>query len=148
MNANAPVQQPTAKVPQQRLRRRAEFLRAAKSGLQHSSRMFKLQAAARGGDDRGPARFGFTVTKKTAGAVGRNRIRRRLKEALRLSGAPAALPGYDYVFIARPGALTAPFPELLSQMADGLARLGHQARLGPRKNSPHRHNSNDRPSAP
>lgn len=142
MNANAPAQQPPAKVPQQRLRRRAEFLRAAKSGLQHSGRAFKLQAAAREGDDKGPARFGFTVTKKTAGAVGRNRIRRRLKEALRLSGAPAALPGYDYVFIARPGALTASFPELLSQMADGLARLR------PRKTSLHRPNSKDRPSAP
>lgn len=142
MEPNAPAQRSTANVPQQRLRRRSEFLRAAKSGLHYSSRSFKLQAAARDADDRGPARFGFTVTKKTAGAVGRNRIRRRLKEALRLSGAPAALPGYDYVFVARPGALTAPFSELLSQMADGLAKLR------PRKNSPQRHNSKHRPSAP
>ncbi|PWB83595.1 MAG: ribonuclease P protein component [Methylocystaceae bacterium] len=141
MSANAPAPRSTAKIPQERLRRRREFLRAAKSGLHHSSRVFKLQAVARAADDGGPARFGFTVTKKIAGAVGRNRIRRRLKEALRLSGAPAALPGYDYVFIARPGALTAPFSELVSQIANTLAKLEV------RETSPHRRNSKDRPSA-
>jgi ribonuclease P protein component len=141
MNDSAPAERPTAK-RQQRLRRRSEFLRAAKSGLSYSTRAFKLQAAARENDTHGPPRFGFTVTKKTAGAVGRNRIRRRLKEALRLSGAPAALPGFDYVFLARPGALTAPFPDLVAQMTDGLAKLK------PRNNAPHRHNSKNRPSAP
>lgn len=147
MNSNALAPRPTANSPQQRLRRRGEFLRAAKSGLAYSTRSFKIQAAAREADDKGPARFGFTVTKKTAGAVGRNRIRRRLKEALRLSGAPAALPGYDYVFVARSGALTAPFAELLSQMAEGLARLKPR-KNAPHKNAPHRHNPKDRPSAP
>ena len=39
------------------------------------------------------------------------------------SGALAALPGHDYVFIARGAALTAPFAELPTQMAEGLARL-------------------------
>lgn len=141
MSANAPARASTANIPQERLRRRREFVRAAKSGVSHSSRAFKLQAAAREGDDRGPARFGFTVTKKVAGAVGRNRIRRRLKEALRVSGAPAALPGYDYVFIARLGALTTPFRELVSQMADGLAKLRT------RETIPQRRNSKDRPSA-
>lgn len=106
----------------QRLRRRREFLRAAKSGLSRGARAFKLQAAAREGGDTGPPRFGFTVTKKIAGAVGRNRIRRRLKEALRLCGV-SGLPGYDYVFVARPDALTTPFPELTAQIVDGLAKL-------------------------
>lgn len=138
MSTHAPARK--AKAPQ-RLRRRRDFLRAAKSGLQQGGRIFKLQAAARDGSDLDPPRFGFTVTKKTAGAVGRNRIRRRLREALRLGGAAQALPGYDYVFIARPGALTAPFPELLTQIAEGLARLK------PRKQAPHRNNSKDRPSA-
>ncbi|ATQ67941.1 MULTISPECIES: ribonuclease P protein component [Methylosinus] len=112
----------------ERLRRRREFLRAAKSGLQRSGgAAFKLQAAAREGDDEAPPRFGLTVTKKVAGAVGRNRIRRRLREALRLCGAAGALPGYDYVFIARPGALTMPFAELEAQMAEALAKLRPRA---------------------
>jgi ribonuclease P protein component len=131
----APAGTTAAKPAPERLRRRREFLRAAKSGLHHGARAFKLQAAAREASDEGPPRFGFTVTKKIAGAVGRNRIRRRLKEALRLSGAAGALPGYDYVFIARPGALTMPFSELAAQIAEAMTKLR------PRMHGPHRRNS-------
>lgn len=127
----------TRKTKPQRLRRRREFLRAAKSGLSRGARAFKLQAAARERGDTGPPRFGFTVTKKIAGAVGRNRIRRRLKEALRLCGV-SGLPGYDYVFVARPDALTTPFPDLTAEIVDGLAKLR------PDENR-RRRNSKDRP---
>lgn len=131
----APAGTMEAKRTPERLRRRREFLRAAQSGLHQSGRAFKLQAAAREGGDEAPPRFGFTVTKKVAGAVGRNRIRRRLKEALRLSGAADALPGYDYVLIARPGALNLPFSELVAQIAETLAKLR------PRTHGPHRRNT-------
>jgi len=133
----------TTKTKPRRLRKRREFLRAAASGLSRGARAFKLQAAAREGGDADPPRFGFTVTKKTAGAVGRNRIRRRLKEALRLTGA-SGLPGYDYVFVARPDALTAPFPELTAQIVDGLAKLRPDDKTTRR----HHRNSKDRPQAP
>jgi ribonuclease P protein component len=126
-----------AKPAPERLRRRREFLHAARSGLQQGGRAFKLQAAAREERDEDPPRFGFTVTKKIAGSVGRNRIRRRLKEALRQSGAAGALPGYDYVFIARPGALTMPFWELVALTAEALAKLR------PRKQGPDRRNSRE-----
>jgi len=75
--------------PPERLRRRSDYLRAAQSGQSRQSRAFKLQMAMRDEKSLGAPRFGFTVTKKVAGAVGRNRIRRRLKEALRV---PAPLP--------------------------------------------------------
>ena len=52
-----------------------------------------------------PPRFGFTVTKQFGGAVQRNLIRRRLKEALRLLKPLPARPGHDYVILARPEAL-------------------------------------------
>ncbi|ARN80199.1 ribonuclease P protein component [Methylocystis bryophila] len=110
------------KSPPARLRRRSEFLRAAASGLSRSSRAFKLQMAARE-DASDEPRFGVTVTKRVAKAVGRNRIRRRLKEALRLSGALAAAQGYDYVLVARREALTAPFSALEAQMAQTFRRL-------------------------
>lgn len=57
-------------------------------------------------------RFGFTATKRLGGAVLRNRARRRLKEAVRKLAGKLASPGYDYVVIARQGALTRQFEDL------------------------------------
>jgi ribonuclease P protein component len=137
MDASAePIE--TASAPQ-RLRRRKDFVRAAASGVAQHARAFKLQMAARPEDSSGEPRFGFTVTKKTAGAVGRNRIRRRLKEALRLSKGLAAQSGHDYVFIARHAALSAPFPELMTQMAETLHRVhGRGGAAAKRRNPNHR----------
>lgn len=138
MSAQAPAGQRSANVALERLRRRSEFVRAAKSGLSCQAGAFKLQAARRESDG-GPPRFGFTVTKKTGNAVARNRIRRRLREALRRCGPGRAHDGHDYVFIARREALTVPFPDLVAQMAKGLARL----EAG--KKNPHERNSKGRP---
>jgi ribonuclease P protein component len=104
-----------------RLRRRAEFLAAAK-GLRHNMRAFSLQAVRR--SESGEARFGFTATKKTGNAVERARIRRRLREAIRTTEALPVREGHDYVFVARREALTTPFAELSSQIARALAELG------------------------
>lgn len=68
-------------------------------------------------------RAGFTVTKKLGGAVARNRIRRRLKEAVRAVGPDAARPGYDYVFIARRRAATRNYRALLDDVKRGLLSL-------------------------
>ena len=45
----------------------------------------------------GPARVGFTVTKKVGNAVIRNRTRRRLKEAARLLFGERPVSGVDLV---------------------------------------------------
>jgi ribonuclease P protein component len=142
MSKDAPASSRSAGHKPERLRRRRDFIGAAKSGVAQSRRAFKLQRAARAQGDRAPPRFGFTVTKKISGAVGRNRIRRRLKEALRLSQGLPALPGHDYVFVARAPALTARFPELLSQMADAFAKLSADV------DALKRHNPRNRLSAP
>ena len=133
MSKDAPAESPSAGKPEI-LRHRRDFIRASKSGATQSRRAFKLQCAARAEDDIAPPRFGFTVTKKISGAVGRNRIRRRLKEALRLSRRLPARPGHDYVFIARGAALATPFPELLSQMADAFAKLDADVAAAKRRN--------------
>ena len=67
-----------------RLRRRADFQRVAR-GRRANAESFALQARARADAEIGEAspRVGFTVTRKIGGAVERNRIRRRLKAALR-----------------------------------------------------------------
>ena len=58
---------------------------------------------ASGPDPSAPSRLGITVTRKVGGAVQRNRIKRIVREAFRLS--PDRLPhGVDLVVIAKPGA--------------------------------------------
>ena len=81
----------------ERLKVRRDFISVA-SGRKVSKRAFVLQSRQRGDDL--PARIGFTVTKRTAKkAVERNRIRRRLKEAVRLMAGRFVQPGLDYVLI-------------------------------------------------
>lgn len=71
-----------------------------------------LQARKRTENDGTVARFGFTATKRLGGAALRNRARRRLKETVRILAGELARPGYDYVVIARRGALTRSFEDL------------------------------------
>ena len=58
------------------------------------------------------ARVGFTVTKKVGNAVVRNRVRRRLKEAVRVLAAGDMQPGNDYVIVGREELLTVPFADI------------------------------------
>ena len=106
----------------ERLKRRAEF-KAVAGGKRVARTAFVLQALKVAGDspDR-PARVGFTVTKKIGNAVVRNRIRRRLREAVR---AAAVRPdsATDYVLVGRLPALTLQFRELVTDLEGGFAAL-------------------------
>ena len=104
----------------ERLKRRKEFLAAA-AGAKASTAGFVLQVRPRG--DAGPARFGFTVSKKVGGAVERNRVRRRLREIVRLSAAQSLHGGSDYVMVGRRAALDMSFSRLAEDYAGALARL-------------------------
>jgi ribonuclease P protein component len=143
MTTDAPADSHACNKAPARLRRRADFVRASKTGARLSARLFTLQMAGRAAADEAAEapRFGFTVTKKVAGAVGRNRIRRRLKEALRVGGDLGARPDRDYVFVARREALHAPFADIVTQMAEGFARLDERAAPNPRRKR------KDRPAA-
>ena len=80
-----------------------------------------LQARARtetGDANGGPPRFGFTATRRIGTAVARNRARRRLKESIRRVAESHARPGYDYVVIARQGALTRSFANMQKDLQD------------------------------
>jgi ribonuclease P protein component len=93
-----------------RLKSRPEFLRV-REGERRKGRYFILEVLDRKAPDE-PPRAGFTVTKKQGNAVERNRIRRRLREAVRLSAQFAMQPGHDYVIVGHREALGAPFDEL------------------------------------
>ncbi len=68
-------------------------------------------------------RFGLTVTKKLGNAVVRNRIRRRLREALRAGALDQARQGFDYVVIGRQAALKRPFDQLVTDMRVSLGKV-------------------------
>ena len=72
----------------------------------------------------GPARLGFTVTKKVGNAVIRNRTRRRLKEAARLLLRERGVTATDLVMIGRDGTRARPFTMLMDDMARALAKAG------------------------
>jgi len=110
------------------LKRRREYLAAAR-GLKAGRDAFLLQAVRRGGGDAsGEIGVGITVTRKIGGAVVRNRARRRLREALRRVLPGPARAGHDYVVVARPGALSQPFVDLVRDL--GSAIRGLSGRLG------------------
>lgn len=137
------------------LKKRAEFQRV-RGGQRWSGRGFLAegkrreiaQADSAPGDgsprdgaprDGAPAsdvtRFGFTVSKKVGKAVERNRIKRRLKEALRLLPAELAPIATDVVVVARRPALDMDFTDLTADVRAALARLktGGLAQDGQRK---------------
>jgi ribonuclease P protein component len=68
-------------------------------------------------------RFGLSTGRKLGGAVVRNRIRRRLREALRVM-APSFQPGWDVLFIARPALVEADHDALVGAVRRLLTRGG------------------------
>jgi ribonuclease P protein component len=107
-----------------RLKTRAEFLHV-RGGARHAVPSLVLQARRRDGndEDRHLARFGFTATKGLGGAVVRNRARRRLKEAVRLTAPDHAVEGYDYVLIAREGTVQRRFADLIKDLERALIKV-------------------------
>lgn len=63
------------------------------------------------------------MTRKIGNAVVRNRIRRRLREAIRAAAPGHARAGTDYVLVARAAALTLHFDRLVTDLTSGFAAL-------------------------
>jgi len=102
-----------------RLTKRADFL---KLGRGPAVRMpgFVLQYLKE--QMVGEATIGFTVTKRQGNAAERNRIKRRLKEAVRLSHANAPFAPGEYVVIGRKESLVLPFKVLKENIAKAFAK--------------------------
>ena len=113
------------------LKRRAQFLRIRK-GARWATSAFVLEAKRRDdepADAQAEPRFGFTVTKQIGKAVERNRIRRRLKAAVKDVQMAHARSDFDYVLIARRPALTSAYTVLVSDLVTALERV-HRTSAG------------------
>lgn len=105
-----------------RLRANADFQRVRRVGKSVANSWLVLIQAP---SPTGQSRFGFAVGKKLGGAVERNKIKRRLREHLRLHLQEGHLrPGVDVVIIARSAASSADYETLGGALDQLLGRAG------------------------
>jgi ribonuclease P protein component len=96
-----------------RLLRHADFELVYKQGRRHFAPHMTVFYLERGKSDSGSGglRVGFTVGRVLGGAVVRNRMKRRLREAVRLHRPASAMP-VDVVINPKKSLLTADFGDL------------------------------------
>lgn len=102
-----------------RLRRREDFAAVHRRGRSWANALLVVRALPNG---LAQTRVGFSISKRVGNAVVRNRIKRRLREAIRALSPRA---GHDLVLIAREPAGAADFQVLQA----GLRSLLGRARL-------------------
>lgn len=105
-----------------RLRRPEDFRRLRERAPRSwATPLLVLYAAP---NDAAACRVGVTVGKRVArSAVRRNRLRRRVREALRLRY-PRLAPGHDLLLIARPASAGASWADLAAAVDTLLRRAG------------------------
>jgi ribonuclease P protein component len=99
------------------LKKRREF-KEASGGVRYSTPAFTMlrRPGALDGSRDAP-RFGLTVTKKLGNSPARNRIRRRLRAAIRAAAPQLPKQGIDLVILARQEAIAIAFITLVADVA-------------------------------
>lgn len=102
-----------------RLRRSREFARVRRAGRSAGTSLLVLYVLPR----RSPqARVGFSVSKRVGNAVVRNRVKRHMREAIRLH-LPQLRSGQDLVLIARPSAAAARHQQVVESVTYLLRKM-------------------------
>ncbi len=101
---------------QSRLTARDQFVAVYESGHAQVDKFLVVRVLSNGLDI---SRLGFSVTKSVGKAVARNRVRRLLKEAVRVF---EIKPGFDIVFIARSRCVDASYHQMLNSVGKLLSR--------------------------
>jgi len=112
-----------------RLLRRAEFDAVYQGGRRRAGREFTVFLRPNGLE---LSRFGWSIKKALGSAVRRNRIRRRLREIVRLHRREIA-PGWDIVIHPRSSAATADFSPLAEELLRLLPRTPSSAAEPPKR---------------
>jgi len=105
-----------------RLRAAADFARVREAARAWSHPLLVLLVTASPAGDA-PTRVGVSVGRRVGGAVARNRLRRQIRESLRLRYDSLA-QGHDLVFVARPAAAGASFAAIDGAVGSLLGRAG------------------------
>jgi ribonuclease P protein component len=102
-----------------RLKKRSEFL-SVRNGRKLRGPNFLVECQLRKDGGTKP-RYGLTVSKKCGNAPQRNRIKRRLREAIRLQVGIDMAQSTDYVIVARRELISAPFQTIVSELKRRIA---------------------------
>jgi len=114
-----------------RLRSNADFQRVRHEGKTWVHRLIVMSAAP---NQRDCSRFGFAVSKRVGKAVVRNRVRRRMREVVRLKR-HTIHSGWDLVFVARPLAAQATYVQIEQAVDDLIKRAGLRREIDERDRS-------------
>ena len=107
-----------------RLRKRAEFQRVYEEGQRISGRLFTLFIRQSSSD--APGRFGMTVSRKVGRAVVRVRVKRLLRESIRLCWDLFPI-GSEAVFHARPVMRDADFAAVQFEVKRALEKAARRS---------------------
>jgi ribonuclease P protein component len=99
-----------------RLLRHADFERVYKQGRRHFSASMTVFYWPRPDDKVSGLRIGFTVSRALGGAVQRNRMKRRLREAVRMTW-PVVKTDADVVINPKKSLLTVDFAAIVNEVS-------------------------------